>query len=82
MSAFREETLAKAAAEGIIDGKVIALGGVTPERIDRLRAIGFGGAAMLGHISALAGLPEQLQSERLKEIDVLFHPDTSTADRR
>ena len=81
-SAFGEETLAKAAAEGIIDGKVIALGGVTPERIDRLRATGFGGAAMLGHISALAGLPEQLQSERLKEIDVLFHPDTSTAYRR
>ena len=47
-SAFQREVLEKAASEGIIDEKVYALGGVSLEHIDELRALGFGGAAVLG----------------------------------
>lgn len=47
-SAFDDATLQKAASRGIIDNKVIALGGVTPQRIPLLEDYGFGGAAMLG----------------------------------
>ena len=49
-SAFTEATLRKAAANGIIDNKVVALGGVTRERINQLEEYGFGGVAMLGDI--------------------------------
>lgn len=49
--AFTPETLREAAAEGIIDSKVIALGGIKPERSGLLRDLGFGGAAMLGFLS-------------------------------
>lgn len=49
-SAFTDTELRLAAAEGIIDGKVVALGGVTRERISQLEDLGFGGAAMLGDI--------------------------------
>lgn len=47
-SAFSHEQLQRAADEGVIDRKVIALGGVTPERIPYLHSLGFGGVAMLG----------------------------------
>ena len=49
-SAFSNEELHRAAAEGIIDEKVIALGGVTFDKIAYLKKIGFGGAAMIGGI--------------------------------
>lgn len=49
-AAFSDEELADAAERGIIDSKVIALGGVTAERIQILRKWGFGGAAFLGDI--------------------------------
>lgn len=49
-SAFDDATLKKASAEGIIDQKVVALGGVTRERMAQLQEYGFGGAAMLGDI--------------------------------
>ena len=49
-SAFDHATLKKAAHEGIIDHKVVALGGVTRQRISLLAEYGFGGAAMLGDI--------------------------------
>lgn len=49
-SAFPSETLRRAAAEGLIDRHVFALGGVTPGRIRELAEIGFGGAAFLGYI--------------------------------
>ena len=49
-SAFTDSMLRRAAAEGTIDEKVVALGGVTRERIPQLAAYGFGGAAMLGDI--------------------------------
>ena len=36
--------------KGKVDGRIIALGGVTPKRLPELFEIGFGGAAMLGLI--------------------------------
>lgn len=49
-SAFTEEELQKVAEEGLIDEKVIALGGVTFDKIPLLEKLNFGGAAMLGAI--------------------------------
>ena len=49
-SAFSGASLREAAEKGIIDSKVYALGGVTPERLSWLDEIGFGGAAMLGSV--------------------------------
>ncbi len=47
-SAFTPEELMKARKAGIIDEKVIALGGINAERLPQVKAMGFGGAAMLG----------------------------------
>ncbi len=49
-SPFPYEMLKDAAARGIIDSKVIALGGVTESKIPELEDIGFGGYAMLGNV--------------------------------
>lgn len=65
-AAFDEDTLRRAAGEGIIDNKVIALGGVTPEKAGLLRSIGFGGGAMLGCIERLASLPVREQIKALE----------------
>ena len=48
LSGFSNDELRKASSEGVIDEKVIALGGVTFEKIDYLKGLGFGGVAMLG----------------------------------
>ena len=47
-SAFTEDELRRASEEGIIDKKVVALGGVTYDKISLLKDLGFGGAAMMG----------------------------------
>lgn len=47
-SGFGAGALRKAGESGLIDGKVVALGGVTPDKLSELRAWGFGGAAVLG----------------------------------
>ncbi len=47
-SRFDVEVLAEAYRDGVIDGGVIALGGICPENIGELRRSGFGGAAVLG----------------------------------
>lgn len=47
-SAFTPETIREAASKGVIDKKVIALGGVDEENILRVKDFGFGGAAVLG----------------------------------
>lgn len=47
-SAFSHDALCRASAEGIIDEKVVALGGVTPDKLEYLQSLHFGGAAMLG----------------------------------
>lgn len=49
-AAYSQDELNKASAKGIIDKKVIALGGVTPNHIPYLERMGFGGAAFLGHV--------------------------------
>lgn len=47
-SAFSTEEIAEAARKGIIDNKVLALGGVTFARISEVKAMGFGGGMILG----------------------------------
>ncbi len=49
-SRFDAAELQRAADEGIIDDRVIALGGVTLSRVAYLHSLGFGGAAMCGAI--------------------------------
>lgn len=66
-AAFSDEELTHAAADGIIDGRVYALGGVTPECVPALRKWHFGGAAMLGCVSRLVSLPaDEADLELLK----------------
>lgn len=67
-SAFTDETLREASKDGIIDHKVVALGGVTPNKIDYLQQLNFGGASMLGSVNNLAALPESRQIETLKVV--------------
>lgn len=50
MAAFEPEQLAAARDSGLIDCRVIALGGVTLENIPRVRELGFGGVAILGDV--------------------------------
>ena len=47
---FFNKDLEEAGINGIINERVVALGGVTPEYIPQLRAWNFGGAAFLGDI--------------------------------
>lgn len=49
-AAFSDADLQQATADGIIDNKVIALGGVTAANIPQLQRMHFGGAAFLGDI--------------------------------
>lgn len=49
-SSFTHEMLQKASLEGIINEKVIALGGVTLKKIPYLQKLNFGGVAMIGGI--------------------------------
>lgn len=54
-SAFSAEMLQEACKQGVIDNKVIALGGVKPEHATYLQANGFGGMALLGYVWDLLG---------------------------
>lgn len=47
-SAFGRGQLREAFASGIIDDRVLALGGVSFDRVEEVRAMGFGGAMILG----------------------------------
>ena len=53
-SPFTHESLQQASLEGIIDNKVIALGGVTFDKIPYLQSLNFGGVAMIGGIHEFA----------------------------
>lgn len=70
-AAFSGETLCEAAAQGIIDSRTLALGGVIPSRLPQVRACGFGGAALLGciwHDTSAEGLRRTLSEiERYKK---------------
>lgn len=59
---FRKEELQEASMKGIIDEKVVALGGVTFESIAYLKGLNFGGVAMMGGIYNMDGL------NRLKDL--------------
>ena len=48
MAAFSEAALLKASASGLINEKVIALGGVDENTLPQLSPFAFGGAAVLG----------------------------------
>ena len=50
MAAFEPEQLAAARDSGLIDSRMMALGGVTLENIPRVRELGFGGVAILGDV--------------------------------
>ena len=50
LSNFSSEELKKASKDGVIDKKVIALGGITVENVHTLKQYGFGGVAVLGDI--------------------------------
>lgn len=49
-AAFPLQTLREAARHGTIDSRVMALGGVDPDRMPQVRELGFGGAAILGYL--------------------------------
>ena len=71
-SAFTDNALKQASRDGIIDNKVVALGGVTPDKINYLRQLNFGGAAMLGCVNNLSTLSEREQTEALESIKSVF----------
>ena len=48
MSAFSLEQIKEAVWKGIIDNKVLALGGVTFDKVEEVLSLGFGGAMILG----------------------------------
>ena len=60
-SAFTNDELLKASKDGIIDERVIALGGITFNDIPYLKALNFGGVAMIGSLYNTQGL-EKLKS--------------------
>lgn len=47
-AAFTAKELHEAREQGIIDGRVMALGGVTFDKIEQIKKMGFGGAMILG----------------------------------
>ena len=49
-SGFTREQLLEAKHKGLIDNKIIALGGITYENIPIIRELGFGGVAVLGSV--------------------------------
>lgn len=49
-SGYSQEVLRQAQAEGIINEKVIALGGINETNLSEIKNLGFGGAALLGDI--------------------------------
>ena len=63
-SGFSKDELLKASTDGIIDEKIIALGGVTFEMIPYLKELNFGGVAMIGALYNINAL------DNLKEIDL------------
>ena len=53
--AFSASQLQEAQQKGIIDNKVIALGGITANNLSIVKQLGFGGAALLGDVWQHAG---------------------------
>lgn len=61
-SRFSHDELQWAAAEGVIDDKVVALGGVTFDKIPYLESLNFGGVAMLGCLYNIDALLDKCQN--------------------
>lgn len=57
-AAYTDEALTQAASRDIIDGRVVALGGITYDKISQLRDWHFGGAAFLGDVWNKVGLSD------------------------
>lgn len=55
-SSFTYDMLKNASNHGVIDDKVVALGGVTFDKIPYLQELNFGGAAILGGVGIAAGV--------------------------
>lgn len=71
-SAYSEDALQEASRRGLIDEKVIALGGVESKHLPYLAALGFGGAAMLGALEKIQLLPEAQQVRALMDIRAAY----------
>lgn len=59
-SRFSDDELRRASKAGIIDDRVIALGGVTLDRVAYLKSLGFGGVAMSGAIYSVDAVLHKL----------------------
>ena len=55
LGAFSASQLQEAQQKGIIDNKVVALGGITANNLSIVKQLGFGGAALLGDVWQHAG---------------------------
>lgn len=61
--------------------KVIALGGVTPDKFDALKEAGFAGAALLGHVwNTPCGYEATLRHLRLRNFRLQFITDSPTPE--
>ncbi len=60
-SGYSQETLRQAQAEGIINRKVVALGGISEANLPEIKSLGFGGAALLGDIWNRYRTPEDTE---------------------
>ncbi|MCC8144582.1 MAG: thiamine phosphate synthase [Tannerellaceae bacterium] len=70
---FNPAELEQAGKMGIIDSRVVALGGITPENAARVGAWGFGGIAVLGTIwgTAESGVVAQDVLQRFKRLKTI-----------
>ncbi|MFR9602747.1 MAG: thiamine phosphate synthase [Rikenellaceae bacterium] len=50
LAAFSRTEITAAKREGLISGRVVAMGGITPDLIPELHDMGFGGVALLGYV--------------------------------
>lgn len=71
-SAFSIEMLKEARAKGIVDRKVLALGGVTFNRIDEVLRMGFGGAMILGDAWKTVCIEERRKVQKSHDVPGLM----------
>lgn len=64
--------LKEARAKGIVDNKVLALGGVTFSRIDEVLNMGFGGAMILGDAWKTVGIEERGNVQKSHDVPGLM----------
>ena len=69
-SRFSADDLANLHRSGLINGKVIALGGMTAERIPDICKWGFGGAAFLGYLFGNPAEPDARINSIIKTVQI------------